>query len=392
MKSSFENVSSGLVVDVVRQFVHKSSYAETYEEVFAALATVLADTFRLRNCQIFEALASKKELFCVYELKEGARIAPQENHVSYNVGFVGEVAAEQFSRVERAQVIRVCSPILFHGELLGVICSTTDASVPFPDELLEVFDLLAEISASLLVRIRQKNELDFLRSQLERHLEDKKVALEVAIETVSNQFSEIKFQRDKKEYLLREVHHRVNNNLQILSSIVNLSLKHGEPTADTFVEIHRRIQNLSSIHLILLKSLELSYISVQGFIEDLISAHRNQALDRHLTIDFEHDQHIETLSMDTLVPLGMLLHELIVATAGLFDGAASMLSLRFDLRKKGDHEAHFRVLSGDVSQRFLPFQHDGLQAVLIEALCDQLDGSFLPNEGEELWNFRFALD
>lgn len=372
--------------------MRKSSYAETYEEVYFALADVLSSAFSLHHCQIFEAITSKKELFCVCEYKNGTKIQPEFTTVPYNKGLVGEVAIEKFSRVEHTNSIRVCSPILFHGELLGVICSTNEEEIAFSHDLLQIFDLLAEISASLLVRIRQKLELDVLRNQLERHLEDKKMALEAAIETVSSQFSEIKFQRDKKEYLLREVHHRVNNNLQLLSSVVNLYLNHGLTNLETFQEIHHRIQNLSAIHLILLKSLELSFISVKGFIEDLISSLRNNSPRCYLQIEFISDQQVETMSMDTLVPLGMLLHELTMSSIAMRANEDTPVVLGFMLRKLDQKNCLFQVVSLEKTAKFNELTEDSLQHILIQALCEQLNGTFHSKKIDELWHFQFEFN
>lgn len=94
-----------------------------------------------------------------------------------------------------------------------------------------------------------------MKQTLEQHLASKKAALDVAIETVSNQFDELKQHRNRKELLLKEVHHHVNNNLQIISSLVSLYLNETqEPNFQTLKQIQSRIQILSTIHLILLKS------------------------------------------------------------------------------------------------------------------------------------------
>lgn len=42
------------------------------------------------------------------------------------------------------------------------------------------------------------------------------------IDVFSNQYSELKYQHEKMELLIQEVHHRVNNNLQIISSLISL--------------------------------------------------------------------------------------------------------------------------------------------------------------------------
>ena len=87
-------------------------------------------------------------------------------------------------------------PILSNGKLFGVISAFEKNADFFNLKYQKLFELIAEIAGSLLSRILQKEELNQLKQTLEKHLESKKVALDVAIETVSNQFDELKQHRN----------------------------------------------------------------------------------------------------------------------------------------------------------------------------------------------------
>lgn len=376
-------------VEIVQQFTRKCSVSETYEDVFKALAVVLVDFYDLKYCKIYESISDIGKLFCVVDTQSNSKSA---DFIPFGTGIEGKVASEQqaiISDETNEHQSQICTPIVFHGELLGVICASYPAPNYFSENHLITFQLLAEISASLLVRIRQKVELDYYKNELERTLADRNNALDVAIQTVSNQFSEIKFQRDKKDFLLREVHHRVNNNLQMLSSLVNLYLNDSNQTESALTQIQQRIQHLSAIHLVLLKSLELSQISVTGFLADLASSIRYNIADCYLVIETDVNESIPAISMDTMVPFGMLIFEMIKQ---ILDSNPSVkqLKLQFQLELNDENYFEFRIANGD-SDLKLNHKHSNfsISATLIEALIDQIDGKINPPSNTNLWQISF---
>jgi two-component sensor histidine kinase len=213
------------------------------------------------------------------------------------------------------------------------------------------------------------------------------------VETVSNQFSELKFQRDKREILLREVHHRVNNNLQIISSLVSLYLsKTKEPGHQTLREIQSRIQILSSIHLILLKSLELNEISLTGFLEDLSSSLRYNSDGNYLSLKFTTSGIESPFSFNTLIPMGMLIHELVQLAVCKFWREGELVEL-------GVHISHDPVsgllqleMRGENCGSCINtlVQNENVQQTIIQALCEQLEGDLLEASSDDCkWRFTF---
>lgn len=86
----------------------------------------------------------------------------------------------------------------------------------------KIFEVIAIISAGAIRRIRENNSLIKVKSQLEEEVLQKSSDLNRVIDVLSNQYSELKYQHEKMELLIQEVHHRVNNNLQIISSLLSL--------------------------------------------------------------------------------------------------------------------------------------------------------------------------
>ena len=117
----------------------------------------------------------------------------------------------------------------------------------------------------------------------------------------------------ERETLLKEIHHRVKNNLQIISSLLNLqagSLE-DEVAIDAVKEGQNRVKSMALIHENLYRSDNLSGISVDSYVENL-----KQTLYSSFGIDEEKiETHLEIeklmLDIDTLIPIGLILNELI---------------------------------------------------------------------------------
>lgn len=393
------------VLTVIHRFVQHTATAETYQSVFWAITRNFMQTLALEDCVVYEAIPAERKI--IQRAANGNKNPEGEViqnllTLSYGEGIVGWVAENQRSQLvkdtrndarylvdDAVRLSELCVPIIFHGELLGVISSEHSDAGYYNNRHLLLFELIAEISASLLVRIRQKRELDKLKVDLERLLQEKKEALNRAIETVSDQVSELKYHQDKKDILVREVHHRVNNNLQIISSLVRLYLNETkEPGYQTLQEIQFRIQVLSSIHLILLKSVELNQVVLLGFLQDLAASIRYMCTDKHVVISC--DTPIRNLSLNTLVPLGMLIHELVLCSVRKYV-AHEPVKILISLHTSESPGEYLLELAGmKVAPELPESMMDRVQLTLIEALSEQLEGELQSPQAEtEPWRLTF---
>ncbi len=118
---------------------------------------------------------------------------------------------------------------------------------------------------------------------------------------------------DEKETLLREIHHRVKNNLQVISSLLSLqsrSIKDKKASA-ALVEGRSRVESMALIHQDLYHDNCLLNIQLKGYVRKLcenLYATYNVSGDRiELDLDIEEIQ----LDVTTLVPMGLIINELI---------------------------------------------------------------------------------
>lgn len=116
---------------------------------------------------------------------------------------------------------------------------------------------------------------------------------------------------EEKELLLREVHHRVKNNMQVIVSLLRLqSLTITDPDAvEAFTRCEVRVRSLAMVHEKLLRSDDLSVISCEDFISDLVPslADAFEVDGSSLTVDVGD----VTVGLDVAVPLGLIVTELV---------------------------------------------------------------------------------
>ncbi|NJB69652.1 two-component sensor histidine kinase [Saonia flava] len=117
----------------------------------------------------------------------------------------------------------------------------------------------------------------------------------------------------EKDSLLKEIHHRVKNNLQMVSSLLSLQTKNTRSKAaiEALEEGKSRVKAMALIHQKLYQNDDLSVIEMQGYIESLInsvqSVYKKGGHNINITIDTEGVE----LDIDRAIPFGLILNELV---------------------------------------------------------------------------------
>ena len=117
----------------------------------------------------------------------------------------------------------------------------------------------------------------------------------------------------EKEILLKEIHHRVKNNLQIISSLLDLQADAIEDPkiADLFQMSRTRIKSMALIHETLYRSDDLSVINIGEYIWNIIDFHTSISAIPLDEITFNLDANDFNMNIDGAIPLGLVINELI---------------------------------------------------------------------------------
>ncbi len=160
-------------------------------------------------------------------------------------------------------------------------------------------------------RADEKEILTLYNERLIHKLEAKMMRLEEEIAEREKVETALRATLREKESLLREIHHRVKNNLQIVSSLINLSSRDlkDPATLDVLRQIKLRIRSISMIHEKLLKSDSLDRIDFGEFLEDL-TIHLFQFFRIEAgRVDLKMNLEKLFLPIETAVPCGLIAGE-----------------------------------------------------------------------------------
>jgi PAS domain S-box-containing protein len=116
----------------------------------------------------------------------------------------------------------------------------------------------------------------------------------------------------EKETLLKEIHHRVKNNLQVISSLLNLQSKKIKDEYDLalFNESRDRVKSMAMIHEMLYRSKDLAGIDFSEYLKKLMSS-LMQSYNLKRNVGFKMDVKGVYLTIDTAVPCGLIINELV---------------------------------------------------------------------------------
>ena len=142
---------------------------------------------------------------------------------------------------------------------------------------------------------------------------------------------------NEKEVLLKEIHHRVKNNLQIVSSMLRMQSRNLEdPDAQSALkESEARIRSMALIHQDLYQEDDLSGISMPQYLDKLISNIRKTFGGQNSQIVVEQKIEDLRLDLDTVIPLGLIVNELLTnAFKHAFDDEGGRISVELSEKEE----------------------------------------------------------
>lgn len=117
----------------------------------------------------------------------------------------------------------------------------------------------------------------------------------------------------EKETLLKEIHHRVKNNLQVISSLLRLQSRQirEQQTLELFKESQNRVQAMALIHEKLYQSSNLAQIDFRDYITTLVGNLCRSYDTQRQAVTFKINVKQVSVAIDTAIPCGLIINELL---------------------------------------------------------------------------------
>ena len=228
---------------------------------------------------------------------------------------------------------------------------------------------------------RKKAEEELL--QLKQSLENK----------VKKRTAELEKLNNEKDVILKEMHHRVKNNLQIISSLIRLQMEEGESDFNGVLDkTQSRIETIATIHESLYKYKDLALINVANYWEKLVNDCLNSLVNEPANFKLDLDIDYLELPVDKMIPLGLLINELV--TNSILHGfkGRNHGSIYLSLRLTGNrYKLTYKDDGVGIQQKKEDTEHH-FGHFLIEGFADQLNGSIRQIGSEKGVHFELEFE
>lgn len=202
----------------------------------------------------------------------------------------------------------------------------------------------------------------------------------------------------EKEWMLREIHHRVKNNLQVIGSLLHTQADYSaEPaTLAALEQSQHRVQAMALLHQHLYQADRVGWVPLPAYVQEL-AAHLLDAFDAAGRVRLHLDLAPLALPVATATPLGLALNELLINTLkhAFGPGQAGTLTLTGQLPTPDTYLLSLADDGRGLPPDFDPSHTHTLGLTLVAGLSRQLDGEFtlLPNPAGRgtIAHLRFAL-
>ena len=271
----------------------------------------------------------------------------------------------------------------FEGEVAGPLSSpdqTTEVTIALVQDSKLSEAAVVSISRDITERKQTEAELANHQKNLESLVADRSIALQREISEHKEARSELAASLVEKELLLKEVHHRVKNNMQVISSLLNMQADAQEDLllSNLLGESQQRIKSMSLIHESLYQSDDLLEINFEDYIRTLATG-----LCRFYTIpgvEVQLDIVVDevALGLDTAVPCGLIINELIsnALKHGFNDhsGRAAVIDVHF-VKDQGQFRLRISDNGAGLPKDFDLSRSGSMGMEIVDILTQQLEGS-----------------
>ncbi len=302
----------------------------------------------------------------------------------------------------------ISMPLKLEDDTVGCIHIHSFKKSAFSKDLMKLLEIVARQletainNAKKTEALRKSEEaLSRARDELEDRVRERTSELQKANTLLIKEIlerrsveSELKHSLAEKDVLLKEIHHRVKNNLQIISSLLNLQSRKlkDEKVLSYFVESNNRIRSIATLHEQLYSSKDLSKIDFSAHIRNMANhLLRSYGMGRD-SIKVVIDSERIYLDINKAIPCGLIVNELV----------SNAIKHGFAGKTRGEITIGFKKVGNKyllrVSNNGIKFPRDldidssatlGLE--LVSSLSKQLKGA-ITMSSEDVTEFKLEFD
>ncbi len=201
------------------------------------------------------------------------------------------------------------------------------------------------------------------------------IARDITAETRAT--NQLKNSINEKDILIQEIHHRVKNNMQIISSLLNLQIKYVEDdeAVDILKESQNRVRSMAMIHEKLYQSNDFTNINLTDYIESLVTGlFYSYSINKDQIVPIVDVDDVR-LNIETAVPVGLIINEIVSNSLkhGFPNGKIGEVYIKINYV-----DGKFELLLGNNGISFpkeIDFRStDSLGLQLVNNLVNQIDG------------------
>jgi PAS domain S-box-containing protein len=208
-----------------------------------------------------------------------------------------------------------------------------------------------------------------------------RLVLELGIDITERKLAEeaLKSALSDKDMLMKEIHHRVKNNLAVIQSLLSLQMRdiHDEKSKEYFHDAQNRVKSMTMIHEILHGSDDLTKMKVKDYVKKFVGTLLyNYSIKAH-RISLQYDIQDIILDVDTMIPLGLIINELVSNALKYAFPDNAEGELRISLRKAEENSYELTISDSGIG---LPEGFDiekakSLGLLIVTSLVNQINGN-----------------
>ena len=206
---------------------------------------------------------------------------------------------------------------------------------------------------------------------------------------------DLSYSIEENKILYKEVHHRVKNNFQIISSLLNLQhgIEEDERGKKVLTDAQGRIQSMSLVHELLYRKNEVKRIDFKTYTKELVASIFKSLTDVSGNISYTVDCGDETFDLEVAVPLGLMMNEAITNSVKYAFTDQESGKIDIILAKNGiNYTLIIKDNGKGIPAEYLEGRFETLGIELINILSQQLEGELkISNENGARIEVKFSV-